>query len=211
MTELSIDVFSDIVCPWCFIGTKRLSSVLSAGEKPLRAEVRHHPFFLDPLTPPGGVDVQEMLRKKYGVEPRTMFGRVEAAARDAGIDLHLEKQRLMVPTARAHTLIRHAAAKGTQQAVVEALFAAYFLDAKDVDDEAVLAALGALHGFTEDEVLALVRDDAELDETRALAVEATKLGIRGVPFFVFNGELAVSGAQSTEVFRQVIQQVTQVA
>src|SRR5689334_18662338 len=117
MKSLSVDVFSDVVCPWCLIGTRRLSQVLSAWEEPLEATVRHHAFFLDPSTPAGGLDLQAMLRKKYGVDPQTMFGRVEAAARETGIQLDLSKQAFIYPTVRAHTLIRHAAEKGTQHAL----------------------------------------------------------------------------------------------
>jgi predicted DsbA family dithiol-disulfide isomerase len=206
MKHLQIDIFSDVVCPWCFIGTKRLSQVISAWDEPLDAKIVHHSFFLDPTTPPGGIDLQDMLRRKYGVEPRTMFGRVEHAAHEAGILLDLEKQRFMYPTVRAHTLIRHAAAKGTQLAMVDALFAAYFLDARNVDDESVLAEIASTHGFGVDEALALVRDEAELKATLGEARDAAELGIRGVPFFIFNGELAVSGAQRPEVFRQVMHQ-----
>jgi predicted DsbA family dithiol-disulfide isomerase len=211
MTHLTIDIFSDIVCPWCLIGTRRLSQVLSAWETPLEATIQHHPFFLDPTTPSGGVDLQQMLKRKYGAEPRSMFGHVEAAARETGIDLHLEKQRFIYPTLRAHTLIRRAASRGTQLALVDALFTAYFIDAKNVEDIDVLADVASLHGFSKEEARALLGDEAELESTRAEAIEATELGIRGVPFFVFNGELSVSGAQRPEVFRQAIRQSMRVA
>jgi predicted DsbA family dithiol-disulfide isomerase len=206
MTSLRIDVFSDIVCPWCFVGTTRLGSVLSAWGEPLDVELTYHPFLLDPSTPPEGIVIEDMLRKKYGADPHSMFARVEGAAKQAGIDLDLKKQRLMVPTIAAHTLLRHAAEKGTQVAFVRALFEAYFHDAKNIADEAVLTELALGHGFSEDEALGLLRSPEELARTRAETQEAVRLGIRGVPFFVFNGELAVSGAQQPEVFRQVIRQ-----
>ena len=206
MTSLRIDIFSDIVCPWCLIGTKRLDSVLSAWSEPLDVDLEYHPFLLEPATPPEGIVIEDMLRKKYGAEPRSMFARVEAAAREAGLELDLSKQRLMVPTIGAHTLVRHAAGKGTQAALVRALYGAYFLEAKNVADETVLAALALENGFSESEALSLLRNPEELAATRAETQEAARLGIRGVPFFVFNGELAVSGAQQPEVFRQAIRQ-----
>lgn len=207
MTDVRIDIFSDVVCPWCFIGTERLRSVLSAWSEPLSVDVAYHPFLLDPSTPPEGVVIADMLRQKYGADPRAMWDRVEGIARDVGLELDLEKQKLMVPTARAHTLLRHAQAKGTQAELARALFVAYFVDAKNVADEAVLLELAAAHGFSEEEALSLISDPKELADTRAEAAEATRLGIRGVPFFVFDGELALSGAQPAEAFRQVIDQV----
>jgi predicted DsbA family dithiol-disulfide isomerase len=206
MISLRIDVFSDIVCPWCFIGATRLDSVLSAWSEPLDVELTYHPFLLEPSTPLEGIVIEDMLRTKYGAEPRQMFARVEAAAKQAGLDLDLSKQRLMVPTIAAHTLLRHALEKGTQVALVKALFKAYFQDAKNVSDVGVLTELALGHGFSESEAESLLSSPEELAATRAETQEAVRLGIRGVPFFVFNGELAVSGAQQPEVFRQAIRQ-----
>jgi predicted DsbA family dithiol-disulfide isomerase len=199
---LTIDLFSDVVCPWCFVGNERLERVLARLDRP--AIVTHHPFMLDPETPAAGTDIPSMLQRKYGVDPRRLWARVEAEARKAGLDLDLSKQRTSWPTARAHTLIRHALAKGTQRALVRALFQANFIEARNISDPAVLAEIAALHGFTPDEATRLVNDPAELETTRQEAEEAPASGIHGVPFFVFNQRLAINGAHPEEVLQEAI-------
>jgi predicted DsbA family dithiol-disulfide isomerase len=204
MAPLSIDIFSDIVCPWCFIGTTRLDRALAALPE-VTAAVTYHPFQLQPDTPPEGVSIPDMLRTRYRADPLKMFATVEAAAAESGLALDLQKQPRMYPTAAAHTLLRHALSRGTQVALSRALFAAYFLDARNIGDPAVLAEIAGAHGFSADEVPALVTDSVALAATRQEAREASARGIRGVPFFVFNGKLAVSGAQPEAAFREVIQ------
>jgi len=209
MTPLRIDIVSDVICPWCFIGARRLDEALRSLPEPVEAIVTYHPFQLDPGTPPEGVDLRERLRQKYGGDPEQMFGRVEAAAREAGIPLDYRKLRRTFSTLAAHTLLRHAAAKGTQKALSEALFSAYFLEGQDIGDKALLAGLAVLHGgFGAGEAERLMRDETELEATRTEAAAMSGQGITGVPFFVFNGKLALSGAQPLEVFRDAIAQAT---
>jgi predicted DsbA family dithiol-disulfide isomerase len=205
VSQLVIDVFVDIVCPWCLIGIRRLDQALASVAEGTRVTVRHHPFLLDPSTPPEGMNVAERLRQKYGVDPRAgMQQRVEALARSSGIDLDLRKQERMYPTAAAHTLVRHAAARGTQRELAAALFDAYFLEARNIGDPDVLVELATRHGFDADTARSLVSDEAELATTRRHARSAAQAGIDGVPFFVFNQRVAVSGAQPVEVFRDAI-------
>lgn len=202
--SLAIDVFSDVVCPWCYIGATRLERALTnlAGE--LEAEVCYHPFFLDPAVPKAGVSIADKLRSKYGVEPKQLWSRAEAAALDSGLALDLSLQPLMYPTNPAHTLLRHAHEKGTQAALAKALFEAYFQHAQNIADESVLANIAAEHGFRHDEALDLAISEAELELTREEAQAAAQSGIRGVPFFIFGGQLAVSGAQSVSVLEAAI-------
>lgn len=202
MSSQTIDVFIDIVCPWCFIGAERLESVLRS--EPVQPAVSYHPFMLDPGTPPEGFDVQEHLRKKYGGDPLQMFATVEAAAKASGIPLDLRRQPKSYPTAAAHTLVRHAEAKGTQRALVLSLLRGYFLDAQNISDPSSLAVLAAPHGFSADEVVALVGDGAELARTRSDAQEAAMGGVRGVPLFIFDGRRAFSGAQPEDVLRSAL-------
>jgi predicted DsbA family dithiol-disulfide isomerase len=145
-----------------------------------------------------------MLRRKYGVDPRQLWERVEAQAREVGIALDLAKQPRSYPTVRAHTLIRHALGKGTQRALARALFKANFVDARNIADPAVLAEIAAEHGFAADETARLLADEAELDATRGEAAAAADSGIQGVPFFIFNQRLAVSGAQPDAVLKEAI-------
>jgi len=204
--SICIDVFSDIVCPWCFIGSVRLEQALKSLAGEVEAELCYHPFFLDPDLPPQGVLLQEKLRKKFGVEPKQLWGRVEAAAADSGLALDLSLQPRMYPTGAAHTLLRHAHPKGTQPELALALFRAYFQDAKNIADENVLADVAERHGFTRDEAVELATAPAELELTRDAALSAAQGGIRGVPFFIFSGRLAISGAQSTSVLAGAIRQ-----
>lgn len=203
MRELAIDVVSDVVCPWCLVGVRRLELALEAFPD-VRAEIRFHPFLLDPSTPDEGIDLRERLRSKYGVEPERMFGQVEAAARESGIPLDFSKVTRSVATTRAHTLLRHALEKGTQRALKRALLGAYFLEGRDVGDLEVLVSIATEHGFEADEARALLRDDTELRRTREEASAVAAQGIGGVPFFVFDERLAFSGAQSVETMKQVI-------
>jgi len=200
---LPIDLFTDIVCPWCFVGNERLERVLAASGQP--AVVSHHPFLLDPETPPEGTDIPAMIRREYGVEPQRVWGRLEAEARKSGIDLDLSKVRYSYPTVRAHTLIRHAAAKGTQRALVRELFRANFLEAKNISAIEVLSEIAGRHGFSAEEVSRLLGDETELGTTRQDAAEAAASGISGVPFYVLDQRLAISGAQPEEVLRAAIE------
>jgi predicted DsbA family dithiol-disulfide isomerase len=203
-SPVRIDLFADIVCPWCFIGTERIERVIEALGGARETTIVHHPFILRPDLPPAGISVHDMLRRKYGVDPRTMFARVEAVARESDLLLDLSRQPMCYPTARGHTLIRHAEDRGTQRALVRALFRAYFFEARNIYDLDVLVPLAVDHGFSNAEAARLAQDQDELDITREASDEAHRLGIQGAPFFVFNGKIAVSGAQPESVLREAI-------
>ena len=208
MAPLRIDVVSDIVCPWCYIGTRRLEQAIDSLDGAGSAEaplVAYHPFLLDPSIPAAGVDLREQLRRKYGGDPEAMFARVEAAARETGIPLDFAKVQRMVSTVGAHTLLRHAAARGTQRALAAALFEAYFLDGRDIGQATVLAVLAERQGFSADEALRLIGDEKERRRTREDAEESERRGVEGVPFFMFGDRLALSGAQPLKVFRSTIE------
>jgi predicted DsbA family dithiol-disulfide isomerase len=205
MPSLTIDLISDVVCPWCFIGKRRLEQALASMPE-VQASITFRPFLLDPSTPPEGTDLRENLRRKYGGDPDTMFAQVESAAKATGIPLDFQKIRRSCNTLRAHTLLRHALAKGTQTALADALFDGYFLRGLDIGQLAVLTELAVQHGFDPDDAHALLTDQAELDVTRAEATALAGQGIRGVPFFILGGKLALSGAQPLEVFRGAIAQ-----
>ncbi|CAN5730341.1 DsbA family oxidoreductase [soil metagenome] len=202
---LSIAIVSDVVCPWCLIGTSRLEKALESFPD-LEVEITYLPFLLDPSTPPEGADLRERLRKKYGGDPEAMFGRVEAAARKNGVMLDFAKVRRSANTIKAHTLLRHALEKGTQRAFAKALFGAYFLEGRDIGEDDVLASVASGHGFTAAEVKAILDDPAELKATRDEASAMSQQGIDGVPFFILGEKLALPGAQPVEVFRQAIEQ-----
>lgn len=204
--SITVDVFSDIVCPWCYIGSTRLARALEELAGEVRAEVCYHPFFLDPTVTKEGASIADKLRTKYGVEPQQLWGRVEAAARDSGLTLDLSRQQMMYPTEAAHTLLRHAHDRETQPALAQAFFKSYFIDAENISDVAVLARVAAEHGFSRSEAEELASSDAELELTREEAQASAACGIRGVPFYIFAGKLAVSGAQAVSVLQGAIRQ-----
>jgi len=199
---LKIDLFTDIVCPWCLIGSVRLDKAIAALPADVTVEVENHPFYLDPNTPPAGYDVGEMLKSKYGREPKEIWARPEAEAKKSGFDLDLSRQPRTFPTQKAHTLIRLARPKGIQHALANAIAAAYFLDHRQVNDDAVLGDIAVEFGFTREEALRDINDAIELAISHKLAVDAAQQGIQGVPFFIFDNRFAISGAQPEEVFER---------
>jgi predicted DsbA family dithiol-disulfide isomerase len=203
--SLKIDVFTDVVCPWCLVGSARLDKAVAELPADVAVEIENHPFYLDPNVPAEGVVVADMLRERYGREPAEMWARVEGEAAKVGIALDLSRQPRMFPTAKAHTLTRLAKPLGTQHALANAIAAAYFLDHRQINDDAVLADLAAAHGFERAEALRAINDPAELAVTEELARQAAAQGINGVPFFVFGGKYAMSGAQPQEVFGMALE------
>ena len=202
---LKVDVFTDVVCPWCLVGSARLDKALAELPDDVVVEVENHPFYLDPTVPAEGVIVADMLRKKYGRDPSELWGRLHSEAKSAGIDLDLSQQPRMFPTAKAHTLTRLAKPLGTQHALANAIAAAYFLDHRQINDDNVLADLAVAHGFDRAEALRLINDPQELAITEGLAQQAAAEGINGVPYFVFGNKYAMSGAQPQDVFGMALE------
>ena len=197
---IKVDLFTDVVCPWCLIGSKRLDDAIAKLPADVTVDVENLPFYLDPNTPPEGYDVAEMLRSKYGRDPKTIWAHAEEQARLSGIDLDLSKQPRTFPTQKAHTLVRLARAKGTQHKLANAIAWQYFMEHRLVNEPDVLADIATGYGFTREEALADVSDPHELETSHEMAVWAAQQGIQGVPFFVFDNKFALSGAQPAEVF-----------
>jgi len=208
---VKVDLFTDIVCPWCLIGSARLDKAIAALPVEITVDVENHPFYLDPNTPSEGYDVAEMLRAKYGRDPKAIWARAEGEAKKSGIDLDLSKQPRTFPTQKAHTLIRLARPKGTQHALANAIAAAYFLEHRQVNEPEVLAEIATGHGFTHEEALGDIADPRELEVSHELAISAAQQGIQGVPFFVFEGRFAMSGAQPEEVFEMAFKRALEEA
>lgn len=211
MRTLKVDLFTDIVCPWCLVGSARLDLAIAALPADVEVDVENHPFYLNPNTPPEGVDVAQMLREKYGRDPKEMWARVEGEAQKSGIDLDLSQQPRSFPTQKTHTLVRLARAKGTQHAFANALAAAYFLDHRQVNEDEVLAEIATQYGFTRDEALADMHDARELAVSHELAIDAAQQGIQGVPFFIFANKFAMSGCQPQDVFAMAFEKALEEA
>ncbi len=219
--KLTIDVVSDVVCPWCFIGKRHLDRALALwrDEQPdCEVTVHWRPFFLNPDTPEAGEPYRPFLEKKFGgpKQLEELWQRVSAAGRTAGIEFAFEKIELRANTLTAHRLIHHAQTSvGADTAVtaklVDALFAVQFLEGRHVGDRSILADVAASCGMDRAAVLSYLESNEDADAVRGGASEAQRMGISGVPFFIFNQRLAASGAQPPEALLQVMRQASEAA
>ena len=194
-----LEIVSDVVCPWCYVGKRRLTQALNQlGEFPLR--IRWRPFELNPDMPRGGMARREYCERKWGSleQANQLYGRVVAAANADGLALNVERIARTPNTRAAHRLIEFADSHGCQDAVVDALFEAYFVNGQDVGDVAVLLDIAASAGLARDATTAMLNAPEGDAEIAAAESEAHELGVSGVPSFVYNGHLLFSGAQSPE-------------
>ena len=197
---LTIDVVSDVVCPWCFIGKRQLERALARWsalhpEAP-EPKVRWRPFQLNPAMPASGMPREDYLRRKFGsADLDRLYANVRRAAADAGLALNLSGIVRQPNTLRAHALLEAAAQAGCQGAVAEALFAAYFVEGRDLTDDAVLAQLAAEAGLPRERAEAALADPEAHRRVAEADEQAREAGIGGVPFFIVNGRAAVNGAQ----------------
>ena len=207
---MRIDIWSDVVCPWCYIGKRRLEKALADFPHPV--EVAWHSFQLDPGSPTEPVDtVAAHLGRKYGggeAAGRQMVDRVEAAAAEEGM-IWRHHESLRVSTLDAHRLVHLAEAQGgleLQGAVKEALLDAYFAKARNVADHAVLREIATGAGLDAARVDAVLASDEYADAVWADQEQAAAYGASGVPFFVVDGRYGISGAQPPELFARALQQ-----
>jgi predicted DsbA family dithiol-disulfide isomerase len=200
---MRIDVFSDVVCPWCFVGKRRLEQALKqAGISD--AELHWHAFQLNPDLPPEGVDRRQYLEAKFGPGAiERIHARLDEAGKSAGIDFQFDLIVRSPNTLDAHRLLWLAGTQGRQSVLKEALLHAYFLEGRDVGDRAVLADIATQTGI-EGDIPAWLAGDAGIHEVHEDLKQAARLQISGVPFFIFEGRLALSGAQPPEVFLQAL-------
>lgn len=202
-------VFSDPICPWCYIGKARLGRALEMRpEHPFQLE--WHPFMLNPDMPAGGMDRRAYLEAKFGGKSGAVDAYmpvVEEAAK-SGLKLNLDAIARTPNTLDAHRLIHWAGIEGRQTPVVSALFQAYFVDGQDIGDQAVLAAIGARCGMDGAAVARLLASDADADDIRARDADARRKGVTAVPTFVVAGQHVVPGAQPTDLWLTVIDEIT---
>jgi predicted DsbA family dithiol-disulfide isomerase len=204
---MRVDIVSDAICPWCFIGKRRFEKALA--DLPIGTlEVGWRPFQLNPDMPREGMDRAEYLRAKFGdARGGSRYDQVIDAGREEGIAFDFDAIKRTPSTLDAHRLIRYAGAQQCQDAVVEALFRAYFTAGRNIGDPAVLAAVAGEAGLEPDAVSAYLASDADIDAVRAEDDFARQVGIQGVPCFIFERKYAISGAQPPDVFRQVIAKI----
>jgi predicted DsbA family dithiol-disulfide isomerase len=198
--SLAVDVVSDIVCPWCFIGKRKLDVALDElgrSEPSLDVRIRWHPFQLNPDLPADGIPRASYVAQKFGGSARAteIYARVKSAGADVGIPFRFDLIERQPNTFDAHRLIAWVQQQGDAAALVERLFSAFFLEGRRVGERDELARLAAECGRSDQEARTMLESNALREEVESESREALDVGIQGVPFFIFNGRIAVSGAQ----------------
>ena len=205
---LRIDIVSDVVCPWCYIGKRRLERALA--EAGLDAvEIGWRPFQLNPDMPDEGMERLAYLKMKFGGDGSggAMYDAIKAAGSEERIAFDFSGIEQQPNTVKAHRLIHYGGEQGCQDAVVEALFTAYFTAGQNIGETDVLVAVAAEAGLDVDATRAYLDSDDDADRIRAEDRVARQMGIQGVPCFIINRRYTVSGAQDPSVFLQVFEQI----
>jgi predicted DsbA family dithiol-disulfide isomerase len=201
MKTLTIDVVSDVVCPWCYVGKRRLEGALDmlAKEHPdVVPEVRWHAFQLNPDMKPEGIERSEYVKNKFGDRADSIYERVSGVGQDVGIAFKFDQIKRQPNTILAHSLIGACDSPDNQERMVEELFQAYFLEGRDLTDPKVLVEVAITAGMTPFAAEKCMSDEDVMQETRNSDKSARDMGVTGVPFFIFNRKLGVSGAQESE-------------
>jgi predicted DsbA family dithiol-disulfide isomerase len=201
---MEIDIFSDTICPWCYIGKRRLERALR--ERP-QADliIRWRAFQLNPDMPAEGMERGQYLETKFGgsANAKSVYAQVSAAGESEDIAFAFDKIARTPNTVDSHRLIRYARAQGRQDETLQALFDAYFLRGEDIGNRDILVAAAGEAGLDGDAARAFLDSGAEAETIRDEDTQARQAGINGVPCFIFNGKYALSGAQSPEVLLQL--------
>jgi len=215
---MQIDIISDVVCPWCYIGKRNLEKALSlyeaensgavqgSDEKTLR--ITWHPFQLNPHLPADGIPRDEYTSSKFGGPDRAreIYARVASAGAQAGINFRFDEIGRQPNTIAAHQLILLSVDSDAQDSVVESLFKGYFLEGRDLTDHETLLELAERGGVNREDGESCLRNEEMRSEIEKQDRHARSLGVEGVPFFIFNQKLAVSGAQPPDVLVRAMTQ-----
>jgi predicted DsbA family dithiol-disulfide isomerase len=202
---IRLDIFSDPVCPWCYIGKAHLDRALAAkGDHPF--EIEWHPFQLNPDMPPGGMDRATYLEAKFGGKDKAaqIYARVEDAARDAGLKIDFANIPRIPNTLNAHRLIHWAGLEGRQTLMKAALMRAYWRDGRDIGDLETLADIAGETGLDRPVMARLLASDADRDTIAARDTHARQRGINAVPTFIIANQYVLSGAQPPHLWEQVM-------
>ncbi|MCW6508969.1 DsbA family oxidoreductase [Lichenifustis flavocetrariae] len=201
---VTVDVVSDVVCPWCFLGKRRLEAAIAQSGEPV--DIRWRPFQLDPTIPPAGLDRGAYVSAKFGslAALDAAHEKLSASGAEEGIAFAFDRIARAPNTIDAHRLIRWALSADLQDAVVEALFQAYFVEGRDIGDRKMLVGLAEAAGMDATLVHRLLASGADEADVRDEIATAVRLGVSGVPFFIFAGRYAVPGAQTAEVLAAAI-------
>jgi predicted DsbA family dithiol-disulfide isomerase len=201
---ISIDVVSDVICPWCFLGKRRLDKALALIPD-VKAEIIFRPFFLDPTIPWEGLDRKEYMKAKFGEERlKTIHDPLIKAGKEDGVPYHFDKITRTPNTMDAHRLLRWAMVEGKQPDIAEALFMAYWSEGRDVGDHQVLADIAKAHGMNREGVLKALASEQDKTEVLSETTQAQKMGVTGVPTYIINRKYGVVGAQTAELLAEQI-------
>lgn len=215
MRTVRIDIVSDVMCPWCYIGKRRLERATALLGSDVAVEVNWRPFQLDPTLPPEGKDRRRYLEEKFGSPERAteIYSAVREAGEAEGIPFDFEAIRLSANTLDAHRLIRWAGEVGRvmQDEVAEILFRKYFTEGANLGDHRVLAEAAEEAGLDRTVVETKLKSDFDRQAVRAEVDQITRMGVSGVPCFILDGKYAVSGAQPPEILAGAIRQVAEQA
>jgi predicted DsbA family dithiol-disulfide isomerase len=204
---LTVDIYSDVICPWCYVGKRRLERACKAWDG-VPVNIRWRPFQLNPTMPRNGMDRRQYLDAKFGspAAARAIYDQVSTAGTEEGIHFAFERIARTPNTFAAHRLIWLAGHRGKQDEMVELLFRRYFLEGGDVGSIETLSLAAAQAGLDQAATETFLTGDEGVGEVKAEEAAGHRLGIRSVPYFVFNGANALSGAQPSEqllvAFRQ---------
>ncbi len=203
---MQIDIYSDIVCPWCYVGKRRFERALTSIDGDVHVTWR--PFQLNPTMPLDGMDRTAYLKAKFG--SLEVFGKMEeqllTAGADEGVPFAFQKIQRTPNTFAAHRLVWYAGQRKKQDEVVETLFRAYFLEGKNIGDVKALAHVAVEAGLDRTETEEFLASDKGVTEVKMEEAVGRRLGISGVPYFVINGTVAISGAQPSDIFVSAIGQ-----
>lgn len=213
MQTVSIDIVSDVVCPWCYLGKARLDQAIANVRSEVQVAVQWRPYQLNPDLPPEGVDHKQHLAAKLGGQAAVdrAHETLNALGNADGIAFDFDAVKISPNTLDAHRLIRWAATNGevAQSAVVGLLFKANFEEGRNVGDQSVLLDIAAEAGLDRPVIAALLNSDADKDAVREEIGMAREMGVTGVPCFILDGQYAVMGAQSVDVLSNALREIAQ--
>lgn len=207
---LTIDFVSDVVCPWCVIGLRSLETALERARDVVTAEIRFHPFELNPAMAPEGENIVEHIGRKYGATPEQSAGTramIRERAAEFGFQMAMTDESRIYNTFDAHRLLHWAGLTGDQHALKMALFTAYFTEGRNPGDRAVLLAAAEQAGLDPTEAARVLDDGLYADEVRAEEALWQSRGINAVPAIVLDGRYLISGGQPPEAFEQALRQI----
>jgi predicted DsbA family dithiol-disulfide isomerase len=210
---IRIDVVSDVVCPWCYIGKRRLERAIEGTQVSGNVQVKdieiiYRAYQLDPSVPNEGLDFQTYMENRFGADFVSKFHQVEQVAQMEGLDFDFSSLPKAINTLTLHRILTIALQDGIQAEVKEAFMKAYFVDKQDLTQENILVELLGKYGWSAEKTLKIINSDMATDEVKGEMNYYRQLGVTGVPFFIFNQKYAVSGAQPAEVFMEILEKVS---